>query len=80
MHRIAITGEPSLELEMRLSAPADGDPTQHMRDGIIGTAMNAVNAIPALCAAAPGLRSYLDMPLYTGIWGRKMQSAATTSS
>lgn len=72
VHRVVITGEPGLELEMRLSAPADSDPTQHMRDGIIGTAMNAVNAIPALCAAPPGLRSYLDMPLYTGLWGKKM--------
>ncbi|MDG4666358.1 hypothetical protein [Mycobacterium sp. 236(2023)] len=76
VHRIEITGEPSLELEMRLRAPADGDPTQHMRDGIIGTAMNAVNAIPALCAAPPGLRSYLDMPLYTGLWGKKMHQEA----
>lgn len=80
VHRIAITGEPSLEVEMRLSAPAGGDPTQHMRDGIIGTAMNAVNAIPTLCAAAPGLRSYLDMPHYTGMWARKMHRAATTSA
>jgi hypothetical protein len=76
VHRIQITGEPSLELEMKLTAPADGDPTAHMRDGIIGTAMNAVNAIPALCAAAPGLRSYLDMPLYTGMWGQRLNRGA----
>jgi 2,4-diaminopentanoate dehydrogenase len=80
VHRVEITGEPSLELEMRLSAPTDGDPTAHMKDGIIGTAMNAVNAIPALCAAAPGLRSYLDMPLYTGMWGKKLQRAVSAAA
>jgi hypothetical protein len=38
--------------------------------------MNAVNAILALCGAAPGLRSYLDMPFYTGLWGQRFGHAA----
>ncbi|MEW5808729.1 MAG: hypothetical protein AB1925_04675 [Actinomycetota bacterium] len=80
VHRIEIAGQPSLEMEMRLSRTADMDPTQHMKDGIIGTAMNAVNAIPALCAAEPGLRSYLDMPLYTGVWGKKLKRTTAAAS
>jgi len=30
------------------------------------TAMPVVNAIPAVCAAAPGIRTYADLPLITG--------------
>jgi len=34
--------------------------------GMIITALPAVNAIPAVCAAAPGIRTYADLPLVTG--------------
>jgi 4-hydroxy-tetrahydrodipicolinate reductase len=33
--------------------------------GMIITAMPAVHAIPAVCAAAPGIVTYLDLPLVT---------------
>jgi hypothetical protein len=34
--------------------------------GIVATAMHGVNAIPYVCAAAPGVKSYLDLPLVAG--------------
>lgn len=34
--------------------------------GILATAMHCVNAIPYVCAAAPGIKSYLDLPLIAG--------------
>ena len=34
--------------------------------GLLGTAMHAVNAIPAVVDAAPGIRTFLDLPLITG--------------
>jgi len=34
--------------------------------GMIITALPAVNAIPAVCAAAPGIRTYADLPVVTG--------------
>lgn len=34
--------------------------------GIAATATHAVSAIPAVCRAEPGIRSYLDLPLYAG--------------
>ena len=37
-----------------------------MQLGMIATGMPAVNAIPAVCAAAPGIRTYADLPLVTG--------------
>jgi 2,4-diaminopentanoate dehydrogenase len=33
---------------------------------MIITALPAVNAIPAVCAASPGIRTYADLPLITG--------------
>ena len=41
----------------------DGD---HNTGGLVATAMRIVNAIPAVCAAPPGLLSPLDLPLVTG--------------
>ena len=34
--------------------------------GCLGTAMHAVNAIPLVCEAAPGIRTFLDLPMVLG--------------
>ena len=34
--------------------------------GIVATAMHCVNAVPYVCEAAPGLASYLELPLIAG--------------
>ena len=34
--------------------------------GVVATAMHCVNSVPYVCAAAPGLASYLDLPLVAG--------------
>ena len=34
--------------------------------GIVATAMHCVNAVPYVCAAEPGLLTYLDLPLVSG--------------
>lgn len=34
--------------------------------GITGTAAHCVNSVPAVCAAAPGVATYLDLPLVSG--------------
>ncbi len=34
--------------------------------GIVATAMHCVNAVPYVCAAEPGLLTYLDLPLVAG--------------
>jgi hypothetical protein len=34
--------------------------------GIVATAMHCVNAIPYVCAAEPGIRTYLDLPPVAG--------------
>ena len=35
-------------------------------NGIAAAAAHAVNAVPAVCAAAPGIHTFLDLPLFTG--------------
>jgi hypothetical protein len=34
--------------------------------GCLGTAMHAVHAIAPVCAAAPGIRTFLDLPMIIG--------------
>jgi hypothetical protein len=61
-YRIEITGEPSYAIDVCLSSP-NGD---HNHAGLVATAMRVVNAIPAVIAAPPGIRTTLDLPLVTG--------------
>jgi hypothetical protein len=35
-------------------------------NGIVATAAHCVNSIPAVCAAEPGIATYLDLPLISG--------------
>jgi 4-hydroxy-tetrahydrodipicolinate reductase len=60
-YRIEVTGSPSFTCEIEPT----GDDGDHNTAGITGTAMRAVNAIPAVCAAPPGVVSILDLPLFT---------------
>jgi hypothetical protein len=61
-YRIELTGEPSYALDLCLRS-ANGD---HNYAHLVATAARVVNAIPAVVAAAPGIRTMLDLPLVTG--------------
>ncbi|HEX7323664.1 MAG TPA: diacylglycerol kinase [Mycobacterium sp.] len=61
-YRVEITGEPCYAMDVCLSS-RNGD---HNHAGLVATAMRIVNAIPAVVAAAPGIRTTLDLPLVTG--------------
>ena len=63
---IQIEGEPSAQLHFislaslaRRDVPID----EHVHAADVATAMHAVNAVPAVCEAPPGIRSALDLPL-----------------
>ncbi len=60
-YRIVIEGSPSITCELTLEGE-DGD---HNTGGLVATAARVLNAIPAVCAAKPGLVSPLDLPLYS---------------
>ncbi|OBG23729.1 diacylglycerol kinase [Mycobacterium sp. 852002-51057_SCH5723018] len=61
-YRIEIVGEPSYAVDI-VPSSRKGD---HNHAAIVGAAGRIVNAIPAVIAAPPGIRTTLDLPLVTG--------------
>jgi 4-hydroxy-tetrahydrodipicolinate reductase len=61
MYRVEIDGSPSMRCEFEMAEEHD-----HDLGARIAGSSRMVNAIPAVCAAAPGLLSALDLPLVTG--------------
>ncbi len=55
-HSFVIEGEPTFRFEVGAG---------WCSDGLLATAAHAVNAIPAVVGAAPGIRTFLDLPLIT---------------
>jgi 4-hydroxy-tetrahydrodipicolinate reductase len=51
---------------MQLEYEFQDEHGDHAVGGVLLTATRLVNAIPSVCAAAPGLLSALDLPLITG--------------
>jgi hypothetical protein len=60
-YRIHIEGEPHVDLELKLSS----DLGDHNHAGCLATAMHVVNAIPTVVAATPGVKTVLDLPVYS---------------
>ena len=61
-YRVEIIGEPSYTMDI-CPTSRSGD---HNYAAILAAAARIVNAIPDVVAAAPGIRTTLDMPLVTG--------------
>ncbi|MGE2717074.1 diacylglycerol kinase [Mycolicibacterium litorale] len=61
-YRVEITGEPSYAVDI-CPTSRKGD---HNHAAIVAAAGRIVNAIPAVVAAPPGIRTPLDLPLITG--------------
>jgi len=53
-HAITLEGAPMMHLEF--------PPNFGMSDGLLGTAMHALNAIPYVVEASPGIQTFLDLP------------------
>ena len=60
--KVTVEGEPSMVLECEIAVHGEDENDQ----GCLGTAMHAVHAIAPVCAAAPGIRTFLDLPMITG--------------
>jgi hypothetical protein len=68
---IEVTGRPSVRTRIERLPPPEfkgSTPAEYMSFSMVATAMAAVNAIPAVVAAAPGIVTYLDIPVPTA-WG-----------
>jgi hypothetical protein len=61
-YRVVIEGDPRLECEVEFTNAA-GD---NLAGGFGITAMRAINAIPLVAAAAPGVLSVFDLPIIKG--------------
>jgi hypothetical protein len=60
--KVTVEGRPSMVLESKIAVHGEDENEQ----GCLGTAMHAVHAIAPVCAAAPGIRTFLDLPMLTG--------------
>lgn len=61
---VALDAEPPVSCTFHgLHPPVIGEQPEI---GLIGPAMHCVNAIPYVCAAEPGIKTYLDLPLLAG--------------
>ena len=62
---VEIDGQPKVRSRLQILPPDEWSEPDYMGLGMIMTAMPAVNAIPAVCAAAPGIVTYSELPLIT---------------
>ena len=62
-YRVIVEGSPNIEQETAFRGALDGDANS---GGCLSNGMRAIHAIPAVCAAAPGMLSALDLPLIPG--------------
>ena len=63
---VEVTGDPPVRVSFRGLHPASIAEGLERNRGIVATAMHCVNAIPYVCRAAPGIKTYLDLPLVSG--------------
>jgi 4-hydroxy-tetrahydrodipicolinate reductase len=66
---VRVDGDPRIDCHVTCMGP-DGD---HHTGGILATGTRLVNAIPAVCAARPGLVTTLDLP---PLYGRNLHRPA----
>ncbi len=52
-HSVKISGSPAMKIEFE---------ADYVSDGLLATAMHAVNAIPYVVDAEPGIKTFLDLP------------------
>lgn len=63
---VEVTGDPSSKLIFHGWHPESIEAGLRRNPGIVATAIHCVSAIPAVCRAEPGIRTYLDLPLVSG--------------
>ncbi len=63
---VEITGDPNCLTTFHKLHPESIEAGLVRNPGIVATARHCVNAIPYVCAARPGLLTYLDLPLVAG--------------
>lgn len=63
---VEVRGDPNVLVTFKDLHPASIEEGLARNPGIVATAMHCVNAVPYVCAAPPGLVTYLDLPPVAG--------------
>jgi len=63
---VEVVGDPPVKLKIKGWQPETVEEGLVRNPGVVATAMHCVNAIPYVCRAEPGIRTYLDLPLIAG--------------
>jgi hypothetical protein len=73
---VEITGDPSCLVSFRKLHPDSIVAGLERNPGVVATAMHCVNAVPYVCEADAGVRTYLEMPLVAGRAALPLQRSA----
>jgi hypothetical protein len=65
-YEMEVKGNPDFTVTIKGFQPDSVEEGLESNNGIVATAAHCVNSIPAVCAAEPGIATYLDLPLISG--------------
>ena len=65
-YEMEVKGHPDFTVTIKGFQPETVAEGLECNNGIVATAAHCVNSIPAVCAAEPGIATYLDLPLISG--------------
>ena len=71
---VEVTGDPSSKVTFHGWHPESIAAGLKRNPGIVATAVHGVSAIPYVCRAEPGIRTYLDLPLVAGRASARLSS------
>ena len=70
-YEMEVNGNPDISISVKgFQSEVGGEGPEH---GVVGTAAHCVNSVPAVCAAEPGIATYLDLPLISGKAGPRLE-------
>jgi hypothetical protein len=63
---VEVRGDPDASVVIHGWHPSTVADGLRRNPGVVATAMHCVNSVPYVCAAPPGIRTYLDLPMVVG--------------
>ena len=65
-YEMEVKGNPDFTVVVKGFQPESVEEGLECNNGVVATAAHCVNSVPAVCAAEPGIVTYLDLPLISG--------------
>jgi 2,4-diaminopentanoate dehydrogenase len=65
-YEMEVKGNPDFTVVVKGFQPETVEEGLESNNGVVATAAHCVNSVPAVCAAPPGIATYLDLPLISG--------------